>query len=119
MPYRRNKIDPSNAICDPLRMTLIDQHQRELAQACSTYKVKELYAFGSVLSDRFNEKSDVDLAVDFDRDSFEGSFLQFLNFKNTLEEIFHRHVDLVPLGSIRNQIFLRTLNQTRRCIYAA
>ena len=119
MSYRRNKIDPSNTICDPLRMTLIDQHQSELAQACSTYKVKELYAFGSVLSDRFNEKSDVDLAVDFDRDSFEGSFLQFLNFKNTLEEIFHRHVDLVPLGSIRNQVFLRTLNQTKRCIYAA
>jgi predicted nucleotidyltransferase len=117
--YRRNKIDPSNAICDPLRMTLIDQHQSELTQACSTYKVKKLYAFGSVLSDRFNEKSDVDLAVDFDRDSFEGSFLQFLNFKNTLEEIFHRHVDLVPLGSIRNQVFLRTLNQTKRCIYAA
>ena len=116
---RRNKIDPSITICDPLHMTLIDQHQRELAQACSTYKVKELYAFGSVLSDRFNEKSDVDLAVDFDRDSFEGSFLQFLNFKNTLEEIFHRHVDLVPLGSIRNQVFLQTLNQTKQCIYAA
>ena len=100
-------------------MTLIDQYKSELTQACNTYKVKELYAFGSILSDRFNKQSDVDLAVNFDRDRFEGSFLQFLNFKTTLEEIFHRHVDLVPLGSIRNPVFLRTLNKTKRCIYAA
>lgn len=100
-------------------MTVIDQHQDELTQACNTYNVKELYAFGSVLSDRFNENSDVDLAVIFNRDSFEGSFLQFFNFKTTVEEILHRQVDLVPLGSIRNQVFLRTLNKTKRCIYAA
>lgn len=117
--FERNKIDPFGTICNPDFMTLIDQHRRELVQACSTYKVKELYAFGSVLSDRFNENSDVDLAVDFYRDSFEGSFLQFLNLKTTLEKILQRQVDLVPFGSIRNQIFLRTLNQTKQCIYAA
>lgn len=100
-------------------MTLIDQHQSELAEACNAYKVKELYAFGSVLTDHFNQNSDIDLAVNFDRDSFEGSFLQFLNFKTALENIFQRHVDLVPLGNIRNQVFLDTLNQTKRCIYAA
>lgn len=100
-------------------MTLIDQHYDELTQACNTYQVKELYAFGSVLSDRFNENSDVDLAVDFSRTSFKGSFLQFMNFKAALEQIFHRHVDLVSLGSIRNPVFLRTLNKTKQCIYAA
>ena len=100
-------------------MTVIDKHQSELAEACRSFDVKELYAFGSVLSERFNETSDVDLAVDFNRDSFEGSFLQFFNFKASLEEIFHRPVDLVPLGSIRNKVFRHTLNQTKRCIYAA
>jgi predicted nucleotidyltransferase len=100
-------------------MTLIDQHKAELTQACTDYQVKELYAFGSVLSDLFNERSDVDLAVDFNRTNFEGSFLQFLNFKTTLEKIFHRPVDLVPIGSIRNPVFLHALNETKRCIYAA
>lgn len=100
-------------------MNLIEQHEQELKKTCSEYDVKELYAFGSVLSDRFNDLSDVDLAVDFNRDSFEGSFLQFINFKAALEQILCRNVDLVPLGSIRNQVFLRSLNQTRQCIYAA
>jgi len=100
-------------------MTFIDQHKTELTAACKTYQVQELYAFGSVLTDRFAEKSDVDLAVDFNRSSFEGSFQQFIGFKTELEKIFHRHVDLVPFRNIRNQIFRNTLEKTRQCIYAA
>lgn len=100
-------------------MSLIDQYKSELTKACATYQVKELYAFGSVLTDRFGEQSDVDLAVDFNRTSFEGSFDQFLNFKTELETIFHRPVDLIPFRRIRNRFFRETLEQTKQCIYAA
>lgn len=100
-------------------MTFIDQHKTELIAACKAYQVQELYAFGSVLTDRFAEKSDVDLAVDFNRSSFEGSFLQFFGFKTELEKIFQRHVDLVPFRNIRNQVFRNTVEKTRQCIYAA
>jgi len=31
------------------------------------HKVKSLYAFGSVLTDKFNTDSDVDLVVDFEK----------------------------------------------------
>ena len=33
---------------------------------CKRHKVKKLFAFGSVLTNRFNEQSDIDLVVDFD-----------------------------------------------------
>ena len=100
-------------------MTLIDQHKAEILKACSTYKVKELHAFGSVLSGRFSDQSDVDLAVDFDRDNFSGSFLQFIGFKEALETILGRPVDLVSIRSVRNPVFLQTLHETKQCIYAA
>lgn len=100
-------------------MTLIDQHKSELTRACKAYQVKELYAFGSVLTDQFAKQSDVDLAVDFDRSSFEGSFRQFVEFKTELEKIFQRHVDLIPFRRIRNQIFRNTLEKTKQCVYAA
>jgi predicted nucleotidyltransferase len=32
---------------------------------CKTHNVKRLYAFGSILTDQFNEESDIDLIVDF------------------------------------------------------
>ena len=100
-------------------MTLIDQHKSEIRQVCNTYQVKELYAFGSVLSDRFSEQSDVDFAVDFGRDNFNGSFRQFMGFKEALENILERTVDLVPIRSVRNPVFLKTLNKTKQRIYAA
>lgn len=100
-------------------MTLIDQHREEIIKACHSCKVRELHAFGSVLSDRFTAQSDVDFAVDFDRENFNGSFLQFMEFKKALEEILHRKVDLVSFRNVRNPVFLNTLHETKQCIYAA
>ena len=100
-------------------MKLIDQHKAEILKVCDAYRVKELYVFGSVLSDRFSDRSDVDFAVDFGRDDFNGSFQQFMDFKETLETILNRRVDLVPIPSVRNPVFLQTLNKTKQRIYAA
>jgi predicted nucleotidyltransferase len=112
-------IDFEPVICNRKRMTLIDQHKDEIIQACRSCAVKELHVFGSVLSDHFTENSDVDFAVDFNRNSFEGSYGQFMEFKDRLEHILHRNIDLISIRSVRNPIFLRTLNNTKQCIYAA
>jgi predicted nucleotidyltransferase len=43
-----------------------------LKELCRRYKVKSLYAFGSVNTPRFTEKSDIDLLIEFEPDiSFE------------------------------------------------
>ncbi|RZJ39222.1 MAG: hypothetical protein EOO18_01335 [Chryseobacterium sp.] len=47
-------------------MSLIDQYTRDIQQLCEQHKVRRLYAFGSVLTDRFQQDSDVDLIVDFE-----------------------------------------------------
>ena len=36
-----------------------------ITELCKAHNVKSLYAFGSVLNDKFNSESDVDLVVDF------------------------------------------------------
>ena len=100
-------------------MTLIDQHRVEIIEACNLYQVNELHVFGSVLSDRFSAQSDVDFTVDFDRDNFDGSFQQFVDFKEALETILKRTVDLVSIRSVRNPVFLQTLHETKQCVYAA
>ena len=46
-------------------MNLIENHNKDIQKLCKAYKVKSLYAFGSVLTDAFNSESDVDLIVDF------------------------------------------------------
>ena len=47
-------------------MNLLDNHNKDISILCKAHKVKSLYAFGSVLTDKFNNESDVDLIVDFE-----------------------------------------------------
>jgi hypothetical protein len=42
----------------------LDKYKEDINKLCFENKVKYLYVFGSVLSDNFNEKSDIDLVVD-------------------------------------------------------
>ena len=46
-------------------MNGLDFYRPDIIKLCETHKVKSLYAFGSVLTDSFNKKSDIDLIVDF------------------------------------------------------
>ena len=58
--------------------------------------VKNAYAFGSVCTDRFNDKSDVDLLINMDEElepEVRGELM--LNVWDALEEILNRRVDLL------------------------
>ena len=48
-------------------MNLITQNIESIKALCKSHKVKSLYAFGSVLSDKFNDESDIDLIVKIGR----------------------------------------------------
>ncbi len=100
-------------------MKLIDQHRDEILDACRESKVKELHVFGSVLTDEFSKESDVDFAVDFGRTDFNGSFAQFIKFKDRLEAILDHEIDLVSLNAVRNPVFAQNLDRTKECVYAA
>ena len=51
-------------------MKLIELNINTIIELCRKYKVKTLAVFGSILTDKFNEKSDVDLLVDFEPVSY-------------------------------------------------
>ena len=46
-------------------MNRLETYTPQINTLCKTYKVKSLYAFGSVLTDKFNAESHIDLIVDF------------------------------------------------------
>jgi uncharacterized protein len=39
----------------------------ELSELCKKYKVQTMFAFGSVCTDSFNESSDIDLLISFQK----------------------------------------------------
>lgn len=98
-------------------MNLIETHTKDITDLCKTHKVKSLYAFGSVLTDKFNNESDVDLVVDFLQLDVLDYGDNYYNLKFSLENIFKRNVDLLEEKAIKNPYFLKTLNQNKKLIY--
>jgi len=67
-------------------------HER-IAEFCRRNRIKRLSLFGSVLTDRFNEDSDVDMLVEFEPGARVGYFT-IGRLINELEAMFGRSVDL-------------------------
>ena len=98
-------------------MKLIDNHIKNIVSLCERYKVNRLFVFGSVLTDRFNDESDIDLVVDFKKDEVEDYFDNYFDFKYSLQDLFGREVDLVEEQSIKNPYFRKSVDSTKRLIY--
>ena len=79
--------------------------------------MKSLYAFGSVLTDRCNDRSDVDLIVNFHDIKLLDYADNYFDLKFSLEDIFKRPVDLLEEKAIRNPYFKKSVEQTKQLIY--
>src|SRR5690625_7241196 len=86
-------------------MKVSDLKTNELEQACRDFQVKELYVFGSVVSGKMSQDSDLDFLVVFNRSGFEGAFDQYMGFKERLEKIYERQVDLINIKKFRNSLY--------------
>ena len=97
----------------------IKHYTNELARLCVQNKVRSLYAFGSVLTNRFNRDSDIDLVVDIDS----GNPLEYadcyFNLKFALQDLFSRPVDLLESKAIRNDYLRSEIDNTKELIYAS
>ncbi len=99
------------------KMNLIENYSKDITELCKTNKVKSLYAFGSVLTDKFNNESDVDLIVDFQQLDVLDYGDNYYELKFSLENIFKRNIDLLEQKAIKNPYFIKTLNQNKKLIY--
>ena len=74
-------------------------HMPTVIQILKDHNVKSAYLFGSVLTDRFNKDSDVDILVDLDKTQKIGLF-RYVEMKLALQELLKREVDLVETNEL-------------------
>lgn len=98
-------------------MNPVDNNIDVIIKLCKKYKVKELYLFGSILTDRFNDTSDIDMLVQFDAVELNDYFDNYMNFKDELEIILNRSVDIVENQAIKNPIFRKIIDRDKKLIY--
>lgn len=88
-----------------------------IAALCRKYKVAKLWVFGSILTPRFNDNSDVDFSVVFHYDQISDLFVTFFDFIEELQLLLGRKVDLVDETAVKNSYFRKELDKTKRLIY--
>lgn len=91
---------------------------QDFLSLCESHNVKSLYAFGSSITDRFNEKSsDIDLLIEIDEiDPIERGE-KLISIWDKLEQFFQRKVDLLTSSSIKNPILKKNIHSTKILIY--
>ena len=81
--------------------------------------VKNAYFFGSVVTDKFTDKSDLDILINFNSDITDplqkGELMWDLQF--AIEDTFGRKVDLLQESTPKNPYFVKELQETKQLIY--
>ena len=92
----------------------------DLSDFCHRWKITTLALFGSVLTPEFNEKSDIDVLVEFS-DSAHWTLFDLVHMRDELKALFGREVDLVSKRGIEksaNHIRREHILSTARPLYA-
>ena len=96
----------------------IDNYKNALTLLCVQNKVKSLYVFGSVLTNRFDNNSDIDLIVDIDSANPLEYADCYFNLKFALQDLFNRPIDLLENKAIKNQYLRQEIDNSKQLIYA-
>ena len=97
--------------------SIITQNIAKIKSVCDKQKIKSLFAFGSVCTDKFNDQSDIDLLVIFKPMDFGDYADNYFQTADLFEEIFNRKVDLITEKSLKNPYFVNSVNQTKKLLY--
>ena len=91
----------------------------ELIQLCKAYSVQSMYAFGAVCTDTFNDKSDIDFLITFEKLPAAQNADNYVDLHHKLQEMFGRRIDLLTDLTISNPYTIERIEQTKQLIFEA
>ena len=98
-------------------MGIDERNIAKIRNLCIKHKVKELYLFGSYGTDNYKKDSDIDFLVEFKGVDLLDYFNNYMDFKESLESILEKDIDLVENNAIKNPIFRKSVDRNKRLIY--
>lgn len=95
----------------------LENYSAEIKSLCMNHKVKTLYALGSVLTEKFNKESDIDLVVDFDLSDPIEYAENYFALKFSLENLLHKQIDLLEEKAMSNPFLKKSIDSTKTPVY--
>jgi len=100
--------------------SLIENKISELTNLCKALNIKKMFVFGSAVSNKFTEESDIDFLISFNDDiSIEEYTDNYFKLHYRLRELFNRDIDIITERTLSNPYFIESINRTKKIIYEA
>jgi len=97
----------------------IKSYEEKIKKLCVSLHLKRLDLFGSAATEEFGSNSDIDVIVEFEENGNYNHFDSYFTLKEQLQNIFHRPIDIIIDGAVKNPYLKASIAQTRKNIYAA
>jgi hypothetical protein len=88
-----------------------------ISEICRQHNVTSLYLFGSFAKNTASGQSDIDLLVSFGNVDLYYYFDNYLDFKEKLENLYRRKVDLLEEQTVKNPFLQQSINQSKLLIW--
>jgi predicted nucleotidyltransferase len=98
-------------------MNIVEQNLSSVSKLCKLHNVKNMYLFGSVLTENFSSNSDVDFLVNFEPIDLFRYFDNYMELKEKLEYLLKRPVDLLEEQTVQNPVLRRSIDRKKKLIY--
>jgi len=98
---------------------IITNNPSQIKALCQTHYVKGLYVFGSVVTNKFNEDSDIDFLVELKETAFSNYAANYFEMSEELEKITLRHVDLITVLMVKNEIVIKSINKNKEVVFVS
>ncbi len=93
---------------------IIEKNLTNIKSIFNKYDVKEAYLFGSAATNKFNNKSDIDILFSFSDDlNYETYFNNYFSLLNDLEKLLNKQVDLVAQKTLKNPYLIESINESK------
>ena len=98
-------------------MSIIDRNIEKIKALCSKHKVSRLFVFGSVLTEHYNQSSDIDFVVDFFDVDIYNYADNYFDLKESLEDLLNKQIDLIEEKAIINPYLRKNIDSSKKLIY--
>lgn len=105
---------------EPAVTRLVKKKAGAINALCKQHHVEALYLFGSAASGDFKRlRSDIDFLVRFLSCTPADHADRYFGLLEGLRDLFHRRIDLIEIGALKNPYFKESADQHRVLLYAA
>jgi|SRR5690606_19073445 len=97
---------------------ILNTYKKNIVAICKSLRIKQMYVFGSMAKNSYDNSSDIDLLISFEDDITNEEYSEnYFTLHHKLRELLKKEIDIVTERSLSNPYFIKKINNEKLLIY--